>query len=99
MSFLRDLFCEPPYSEDFKDIKEKFNKVCTNAHQAGKVYKNKDMSKWSEEAYERGEEFFYTEPIDPKKPLAGLKLSEPKYVYKLKKDLTPEEFKKLFGGE
>lgn len=99
MSFLKNLFCEPPRSEELKEIKEKFNKVCTNAHQAGKVYKNKDMSKWSEEAYERGEEFFYTEPINSDKPLAGLKLSQPKYVYKLKKDLTPEEFKKLFGGE
>ena len=100
MSFLKDLFCEPPRSEELKEIKEKFNKVCTNAHQAGKVYKNnKDMNKWSEEAYERGEEFFYTEPINPDKPLAGLKLSQPKYVYKLKKDLTPEEFNKLFGGE
>ena len=100
MSFLKKIFTEPPYLEkDLKEIKNKFTKVCTNAHQAGKFYKRADMNKWSEEAYERGDDFFYTEPVDSNKPFAGIKLSAPKYVYELKKGLTPEEFERLFGRE
>lgn len=100
MSFLKKIFLEPPYPEkDLLDIKGKFIKVCTNAHQAGKTYRKADLNKWSEEAYERGEEFFYTEPIDPSKPFGGLKLSEPNYIYELKKGLTEEEFERLFGRD
>ena len=94
MLFLEEVDEAP--KKDLSDIKGKFEKVCVNAHDALGTYKKKEYVEWANEAVKKGEPFFYTEPIDPKNPFK-VKLSEPKYEYKLKDGLTVEEFDKLFS--
>lgn len=84
------------------DIKAKFVKVCTNAHSCrdkdGNIvaYKREDYSKWSKEFYEKGENYFYTESVDPKKPFGAKRLCDPKYEWRLVEALTEEEYRRLF---
>lgn len=58
-----------------------------------------DLYKFATEAYERGEDCFYAEPVDPEEPNGNLKLCEPKYVYRLSRDITVEEYEAIFGKE
>ena len=77
-------------------IRKKFVKVCTNGHIANATYKNKDYIKWAKEALEKGEPYFYTELVDPKKPFGPKKLCGPKYEWRLVDALTEEEYERLF---
>lgn len=79
------------------DIECKFKKVCINEHDANpKLYKRKDYIIWAKEAAERGDKYFYTEPVDPKYYMGRQKLSNPKYRYELSGTLTEAEFRTLF---
>lgn len=86
-----------------EELKKKFRKVCTNRLHSTKPdgsmqwYRHPDLYKFSKEAYEKGEVFFYTEPEDPERPNGNQKLCEPKYEYVLDEGLTEEEFVSLFG--
>ena len=51
----------------------------------------------AKEAFERNEMNFYCEPVDERNPYGKLRLSDPKYTYKLKRDLSEEEFEILFS--
>lgn len=79
------------------DIKAKFVKVCTNGHVSNATYKNKDYIKWAQAALEKGEPYFYTELVDPKKPFGPKKLCGPKYEWRLVEPLTEEEYERLFS--
>lgn len=90
------------------DLKYLFDKSCTNAYPAEQYENNKrvpmsyrrdDLSRWAEEAFNNGKAYFYAEPVNPKDPCGRLRLTEPKYVYKLCRNLTEEEFQTLFGSE
>lgn len=88
------------------DLKKCFAKVSTNgcpAEKDGKpmLYRRDDLSQWAKEAFERGEKYFYAEPVNPDKPYGALRLSEPKYVYEFKRrsGLTEEEYAEIFGNE
>ena len=94
MLFLEEV--EEAPKKDLSSIKDKFERVCTNAHDAMGTYKKKEFKEWANEAIAKGEPYFYTEPIDPKNPFK-VRLCEPKYEYRLKDGLTPEEFNELFS--
>ena len=87
------------------NLSDFFVKSCTNAYRAvtldqnGKLvpqdYRRDDLSEWSKEAFNRGDHYFYVEPVNPKQPYGRLQLCEPKYVYKLKRSLSEEEYEQL----
>lgn len=60
-------------------------------------YRHPDLDKFSKEAYEKGQEFFYAKPADKNNPDGKQVLCEPEYEYVLKRPLTKEEFDNLFG--
>ena len=92
-----------------EDLKEKFEKVCVNASSAYTVncdgrkkcvqYRRDDFAAWAKEAMERGEKYFYHEPVDPKDPYGKHRLCEPKYVYRMQSDLSVKEYKSLFEDQ
>lgn len=83
-------------------LKPLFVKHCTNAYSAvsstgdRQLYRRDDLDKWSMEAYERGEQYFYAEPVDPRDPYGTLHLVEPKYIYHISLTLSEKEYKELF---
>lgn len=84
------------------DLSQCFSVTCMNAHPAsnnGKpmLYRRNDLYQWSKETFENGKNYFFVEPVDPKKPNGELRLSEPRFEYKLKRNLTKEEFTSVFG--
>lgn len=87
--------------ENMEDLKNAFRRVCTNAFLTNDngecvMYRREDLYKWSKEAFERGDTFFYAEAVNKNDPNGKLRLCEPKYEYKLR-SLSEEEFKKLFS--
>ncbi len=93
--------------ETVEELGRLFEKHYTNLYHAADpmdqtkpmVYRRMDLSKWAYEAFERGEKYFFCEPVDPNNPYGALKLCEPKYVYKMRRNLTVEEFENVFGKE
>ena len=84
-----------------EDLKKCFRKKCVNAYSAeddGKprLYRREDLTQWAKEACERGEKFFYAEPVNPNHPYGRLRLTEPNYVYRLNRALTKEECESVF---
>lgn len=92
------------------EVEKLFKKVCTNAYLATRWERNRktdtfektfqdyrrdDLYHWSKEAFERGEEYFYAEPVNPNLPYGKLKLCEPHYEYQLKRNLTIDEYDEL----
>ena len=87
-----------------EDLKKCFRKDCVNIYSAeddGKprLYRRTDLTRWAAEAFARGEECFYAEPVDWDEPYGVLKLAKPRYVYTCSRALTEEEFEAVFGEE
>jgi hypothetical protein len=87
-----------------EEIRKKFIRCVVNEHitinrekNIRQYYRRPDLDKWSEEFYNKGIKYFYTEPVDPNKPYGKLKLSERKVEYKA--TLTEEEFNFLFNDK
>lgn len=85
-----------------EDLKKCFRKDCVNVYSAEengqpRLYRRNDLTMWAAEAFARGEECFYAEPVDPKEPYGELKLAKPRYVYACSRALTEEEFEAVFG--
>ena len=85
-----------------EDLKKCFQKKCVNAYSAeedGKprLYRRNDLTQWAAEAFARGEQWFYAEPVNVKEPYGKLQLTEPKYVYVCNRQLIEEEFKAVFS--
>ena len=84
--------------------KKKFRKICLNKIQAidhrgnPLYYKRNDLTKWAQEARDRGDTEFYIEAVDPLKPNGELQLTEPVYGYELEEPLTEDEFRELCGS-
>lgn len=84
------------------DLKRCFHKVCLNAYSAEKdgqpmLYRRNDLTQWAAEAFARGEEYFYAEPVNAAEPYGRLQLTEPKYAYVCNRQLSEEEFAAVFG--
>lgn len=93
---------------DKPELEKLFVKVCTNAYSAvefrnGKkvprLYLRNDLSLWAKEAFEKGEKYFYCEPVNPDSQCGRLQLCEPKFEYKLTRNLTVEEYESLFSNK
>lgn len=89
---------------DKATIESLFAKVCTNASPAVTfdgnklvpfLYRRDDLTEFARQAFEEGETQIYTEPVNPNNPYGPQRRCKPKYVYKLKKPLTEEQYKQL----
>lgn len=87
-------------------LEDLFIKCCVNSYRTWQInrytkkkepllYRRPDLCDWSMTFYEKGEDFFYDEPVNPKDRYGDLKLTEPKYVYKLKRPLTEDEYEEM----
>lgn len=87
-------------------LEDLFIKCCINSYRTWEIneytkkmgpllYRRPDLYEWAKEFYEKGEDFFYAEPVNPDDRYGKLKLTEPKYVYKLKRPLTEDEYKEI----
>lgn len=90
-------------NEALRYLQERFIRVCTNWYSAKNYktneptwYKRGDLWQWAQEAYERGEDYFYAEPVDHNNPNGKLRLCEPHYEYKFVDTLSEEEYKNVF---
>lgn len=63
-----------------------------------RLYRRDDLTTWAKEAFDRGEDVFYVEPVDKNNPNGALRLSEPRHEYVMATGaLTQEEYEELFG--
>lgn len=93
--------------ETIEELEKLFDKCYTNLYYAvdpnnetkPMLYRRDDLTNWAHEAFERGEKYFYCEPVDANNPYGKLRLCEPKYVYKMRRSLTTKEFENIFGKE
>lgn len=87
------------------EIEDLFVKVCINSSPAvdynedGKkvpfLYRRDDLSRLAKEAFNEGKSVIYTEPVNPKHPYGPQRRCEPKYVYKLRSNLTEDQYKEI----
>ena len=85
------------------NIKDLFEKRSINAYKAiynnglPCLYKRNDLCTWAQEAYERGEKYFYCRPVDPDDPYGKFELCEPEYRWFIKdrNGLTEEQFNQI----
>ena len=89
-------------------FKSKLCKVCTNKVHTGlgivpkdrKMFLREDLSNMAKEGREKGLTYIYVEPENPDYPLGPLKLSEPKYEYRIKDlRISEEEYKSMFENK
>ena len=62
------------------------------------MYKRADLTKWSKEAFERGEDGFYTRPVNPNDPYGELELCEPNHQYHCEMNIDKELYEGWLGG-
>lgn len=89
-----------------EQIKSKIHKVCINRlpvyDSDGRVqlYRRADLSEWAAKAADVGADYFYVEAVNPNVSGGKLRLSLPKYEYRVD-SLTQEEYdvlKELLNG-
>lgn len=90
---------------DKEILLKKFRKVCINrkhvytmdkGSQEIQRYLRTDLAQWAREFAEKGEKYFYTEPVNPDDKYGELRLCEPKYKYVVE-DFTVEEYDELLA--
>lgn len=64
-----------------------------------RLYRRQDLWKWSKEAFERGENYFYTKPVDPSSPNGRLELCEPTYCYEALVNFDEDLYEQWIQGE
>lgn len=92
-------------TNEFKDM---FQKVCTNATRSYECefidgeyqkvpakFRRGDLTKWAKEAFDRNENYFYHEPVQPDEPYGRQRLCDPHYEYKLKNNLSTAEYNRF----
>lgn len=90
-------------AEQFKGM---FTPVCVNRYRSWKFddtkgsgktkipfpYGNDDFKRWAKEAFEKGEDYFYADVINPGEEHNLWMLCEPRYSYKAEQWLTEESY-------
>lgn len=61
-------------------------------------YQRLDLSNWAKDAFDRGEDYFYTRPENPDNPYGKLMLCEPTYYYNVNLDIDKDLYEKWIGG-
>ena len=87
------------------NIKDLFEKRSINAYKAIDnnglpcLYRRNDLCTWAEEAYERGEKYFYCRPVDPDDLYGKFELCEPEYRWFIRdrNGLTEEQFNMIYN--
>ena len=59
------------------------------------VYRRQDLSDWAKEYYDKGEDFFYTKAVDPRRPYGLRELCQPEYTYRCLEEFSADELYKL----
>ena len=62
------------------------------------LYKRNDFYTWANEARTRGEDYFYTRPIEPNNPYGPHELCEPIYSYKTNLNIDKGLYEEWMGG-
>lgn len=62
------------------------------------MYRRNDLYQWAEEARQRGESFFYCEPVDPQNPYGALRLCDEKFHYECHMDVDTDLYEQWMNG-
>lgn len=62
------------------------------------IYRRADLSKWAKEAFERGDSFFFTKPVDDSDPYT-IMLCDPEYEYKAELFFDTALYEKWIKGK
>lgn len=65
--------------------------------QRPKMYRRDDLSRWSEEAFQRGDSYFYVKPVDLKFPNGKLELCQPTYKFICHMDIDKDIYEQWFN--
>lgn len=88
-------------------IKANTQKLMENQHPAWRYYgeerkpqfyKRQDLNTWSQEARDRGEDYFYARPVNPALPYAEMELCEPTYIYRAQFDIDNDLYEQWING-
>ena len=85
-------------------IANSVNKICTNVYRAIKndgsiqLYRRQDLYDFAKEAYERGDKYFYAEPVNACNPYSKLQLCEPKYIYEGEIAIDKDIYEQYIAG-
>lgn len=71
---------------------------CYTCEGKKQLYKRDDLWRWAEEARARGEDCFYTKPVNPADPCGQLVLCEPEYGYHSTIEMNKELYEGWIGG-
>lgn len=69
-----------------------------NGKKSPQMYKRGDLDTWAREARIRGEDCFYTRPVDPNNPYGELELCEPRYHYETHMTIDNKLYEEWLGG-
>lgn len=69
-----------------------------NGKKNPQMYKRGDLDTWAREARIRGEDYFYTRPVDPNNPYGELELCEPSYHYETHMTIDNKLYEEWMGG-
>lgn len=62
-------------------------------------YRRDDLDNWAKEARERGENYFYCRPVDPKNPYGRLELCDAHYHYETKMTIDNGVYENWINGQ
>jgi peptidyl-tRNA hydrolase len=62
------------------------------------LYRRADLWNWAKEAFERGENFFYTKLVNPAEPYGKLELCDPTYFYRSQVDIDVDLYEQWING-
>ena len=69
-----------------------------NGKKTPQFYKRGDLDTWAREARIRGEDYFYTRPVDPNNPYGELELCEPSHHYETCMKIDSQLYEEWLGG-
>lgn len=81
-----------------KRIDYRYNAWKNEEMTSPQYYKRMDLNKWAEETRNKGEQYFYAKPVDPKDPYGKLELCDPSYYYETKMKLDKDLYEQWMGG-
>lgn len=77
---------------------EHFPEATDDSKRRPQLYRRPDLNKWSKEARDRGEEFFYAKPVNPDEPYGELELCEESYHYEANLLIDNDIYEQWFNG-
>lgn len=62
------------------------------------LYRREDLCEFAQQAFDKGEEFFYYRSVNPDNPYGKLELCDPEYTYKSTISIDPDIFEDWLNG-